>query len=134
MIKRWLWWIPGPAWAALIFWASSRPIGSTPSWWFDGADKVIHAILFGTLAGLLFVPLRIAHGWRAEKAALLAFLLAVGYGVSDEFHQRTTAGRVSDPYDAAADATGAALAVATCILAARTAEALAARRKGPVST
>jgi VanZ family protein len=41
---------------------------------------------------------------------LLAIVLAIAYGVSDEFHQRFVPGRSSDVYDVLADAEGAAAA------------------------
>jgi VanZ family protein len=125
----WLFWLPAATWAGLIFWASARPVGPQPSWWFPHADKVIHAVLFGTLAGLVFLPLRAAHGWRTERAALLAFALTCGYGLTDEFHQRFTEGRTSDPLDAAADATGAGLAVACAVLLSRFVENQALSRR-----
>jgi VanZ family protein len=120
--RRYAFWLPSIAWAWMIFWASSQSLGPQPSWWFEGADKVIHAVLFGALAALIFLPLAAVHGWHVEWAALAAFVLATGYGLTDEIHQQSTAGRVSDLYDAAADATGAALAVALCILIARVLE------------
>ena len=104
---RLLLWIPVLVWAGLIFFESSRPVGPRPSWWFNNADKVIHAILFGTLALFTYLPLRKAHHWRPRRAAILAFVAAVAYGVSDELHQLGTPTRSSDPWDAVADAAGA---------------------------
>ncbi len=84
---------------ALIFYVSSSSGFSVgiPSPW----DKLIHASVFGMLAWL----------WRQSGASsLVAFALAVLYGVSDEYHQSFTPGRYSDILDLLADATGAAIA------------------------
>ncbi len=114
--RRWILWIPVTLWAGLIFYESSQPVGPRPSWWFNHADKVIHAVLFGTLALLTYLPLRKAHAWRPRHAAIIAFIAAVAYGVSDEFHQLATPTRSSDPWDAVADAAGASsvFIVAAC--------------------
>ena len=100
-------WVPALSWAALIFWLSTRPSdGTTPPWWFPHADKVIHLILFGLLSILIAFAFRTAHRWGKRKAACAALVLTVLYGCSDEWHQRATPGRSSDPWDIAADAVG----------------------------
>ena len=54
-------------------------------------------------------------GWRWRRVAgaslLGAFVIAVLYGVSDEFHQSFVPGRTPDAADVLADAVGAALAL-----------------------
>jgi VanZ family protein len=93
---------------AFIFGLSS--IHHTPDL-AGGADKDLHAVLYGGLAVLLVRAL--ARQWPARvtaAVALTATLLAAAYGVSDEMHQRFVPPRQSDPYDVAADATGAAIA------------------------
>lgn len=93
---------------AFIFGLSS--IHNTPSL-PGGSDKDLHALLYAGLSVLLVRAL--AGHWRARvsaTAALTALLIATAYGVSDEIHQRFVPPRQSDPYDVAADATGAAIA------------------------
>jgi VanZ family protein len=114
-MKRWLFWLPALTWAGMIFFLSSRGMGPQPSWWFTNADKVIHGILFGILSLLVFLALRRTHGWRASRAAALAFTVAVLYGSSDEIHQFTTPGRTPDVSDLAADAIGASMVFLACL-------------------
>lgn len=99
-----LWWIAVVAWAALIFAlsAQSEGPGRLQLLQFPGADKLVHAGVFGLLALLLE---------RATRRPLLALLLASLYGVSDELHQLAVPGRFADPYDWLADSAGASLAL-----------------------
>lgn len=105
---RRLYWLPAATWALLIFYMSTRPMGPRPAWWFDHADKVIHAVLFGVQAILLLLALRQGERWPIRRAAATAFALAVLYGASDEIHQFFTPTRTPDWADLAADAAGAA--------------------------
>lgn len=95
---------PAVLWAAGIAGLSSTsaPPGAG---WLDVpfADKVAHAVLFAGQA----LTLRLAG--LPPRAA---FLVAAAYGVVDEAHQRTTPGRTADPWDALADAVGAAVGAA----------------------
>lgn len=104
-----------------IFLASSQSDPRLP----DGvSDKTGHGVAYGTL-GLLAtrafaggLPATIGSGvaWRA-------WVLSVGYGATDEFHQSFTPKRTPDAADLVADALGAAAGVAVCwawgIIAAR---------------
>ena len=90
-------------------------MGGKPSWWFDNADKVIHATMFGVLSLLLLLAFRKTHRCSYPRAATLAFLLTVAYGASDEIHQFFTPNRTPDFADLAADAVGASLSFLACI-------------------
>lgn len=96
--------LPAVAWAAGVWWLSSRsdPPGSglldIPH-----LDKVAHAGLFFVQAVLL----RLA-GLRVVPT----LLVASGLGVADELHQATVPGRTPDVADLAADVAGAVLGVA----------------------
>jgi VanZ family protein len=91
------------AWAALIFYLSSRPVLPTPP--IPIADKIAHLGAYGLLGTLLC---RLGHGWRA---AVLAWFIAAAYGATDEWHQAYVPGRSTEIADWLADAIGAALAV-----------------------
>ena len=67
-------------------------------------DKVLHAVVFGALAALLWV---LAGG----RATLAVFAAVVGIGVLDELHQFFVPGREADLADLLADAAGAAAAL-----------------------
>jgi len=103
---------------AAIFVASNTPnLGDLPG---GMSDKTAHVLAY---AGLTLLVLRATSGMRwsgvTARSALTAWLVAVGYGVSDEVHQRFVPGRTAALDDLAADAIGAALAVAPAFLAAR---------------
>ncbi len=104
---------------AFIFRLSSRPpddfeqAGRLVSW-LPGSSYFVHGVLYFVLSLLLARPLgelwRKGRGTRGFEAAALAFMLAVGYGVTDELHQSYVTGRESSGLDLVADALGAAVA------------------------
>ncbi|MCB0878502.1 MAG: VanZ family protein [Thermoleophilia bacterium] len=100
------------AWMALIFAASSRPDLRVSS--VDTLDfilrKCAHMAVFGVLAILLARAM--AGEWRRRPVVLAAaWLAAVAYACSDEWHQTFVRGRVGHPSDVAIDALGALLAL-----------------------
>lgn len=115
-------------WAALIFWASSKPnpFPQLPRGLFDH-DKLLHAAAYAVLGGLVRgalggVPLR---PWVALG---LAVAVGTAYGASDEWHQSFVPNRSSDPGDLAADAMGAAAGAAMAALILRRQRARASIR------
>lgn len=102
-----------------IFLLSSIPARSFPQRWSSlwSYDKVVHAILFAGLAAVLYRALALsAAGARAAILWIAAVVLASGYGVLDEIHQRFTPGRSSDPKDALADLIGASAGALVALL------------------
>jgi VanZ family protein len=67
-------------------------------------DKVLHALVFGLLAVLLYVL-------AGPRTTLAVFAAVVGIGVLDELHQAFVPGREADLADLLADAAGAAIAL-----------------------
>jgi VanZ family protein len=71
-------------------------------------DYILHAAGYG---GLALTTLRATSGGRwaglTLKALILAWVIAAGYGASDEWHQRFTPGRTPDLRDVSSDALGA---------------------------
>jgi VanZ family protein len=92
-----------------LWWLSSQPVlpgaSLTPDWTQHGLGY----------AGLALVTLRAtaAGEWRGVTlwALVTAWLIAVAYGLVDEWHQSFVPARTADLRDAAADAAGAALAL-----------------------
>jgi len=69
--------------------------------------KLIH---FGSYALLCFLWWRALRSVTNDRiAVLLAFVLASGYAITDEFHQTFVEGRHGTPVDWAIDSAGAAL-------------------------
>ncbi|MBQ01607.1 MAG: hypothetical protein CL477_13075 [Acidobacteria bacterium] len=101
----------GPAWAmmAVIFVLSS--LSHLPSAAGAVDDGVAHALEYGVLAALL---LRGFAGARWDgvtaRAAWLAVLLTILYGVTDEVHQWFVPVRTAEVADLSADAVGATVA------------------------
>jgi VanZ family protein len=95
---------------AAIFVMSSIPGTQVPLPGLWRYDKVVHALAFAGLAVLVL---------RASRSVPAAIGLATAYGALDEFHQRFTPHRSSDPADLAADFVGACVGVALTLLGQR---------------
>jgi VanZ family protein len=107
--RRWLAWLPAVACATAIFVLSSQPVLPSPG---GLSDKTAHAIAYGVLGTLCLVGVTGARLSGVTGSSLLvAFVLAVLYGASDEFHQSFVPGRSPEWGDLLADAVGAALAL-----------------------
>lgn len=93
-------WAPPVAWAAILLWLGSRPLGTAGP---AGIDKPGHVLAYGIL-GLLA-----ARAWRAaglRPHAAVVVTLAVTVGLVDELNQMRVPARTADPFDLLADAIG----------------------------
>ena len=101
-------WFPAIIMMAAIFFFSSIPSDTMPE--FDWADLFVKkgGHLFGY--GLLAFAYIFAFKFDPSKLKL-AWLLAIFYAVTDEFHQSFVAGRMASWIDVTIDGTGAALAL-----------------------
>ena len=91
-------WLPALAWACLIFALSGVPsLGTDLGVWDTVLRKLAHAAEYAILAALLTRALSPRAAW----------LGAVAFSVTDEFHQAFVPGRAARPLDVAIDATGA---------------------------
>lgn len=108
-VRSLLAWAPAVAWAGVIFALSSQPVLPSPP---GMSDKLAHAITYAILGAACLFGL-VAADWRriAPRTSVLAVIVAVLYGVSDEFHQAFVPGRTPDVFDVVADGAGAILAV-----------------------
>lgn len=105
--------LPALAWAILIAAVLFAPPAAVPSWppLPPHFDKLIHALLFAVLAGLVARALALRRRRSARRVVALTFALCVGYGVATELAQRRFFDRSAELGDLAADAAGAALAL-----------------------
>ena len=99
---------------AAIFFVSGLSDAPLPE---DVSDKTGHLIAYAGLAILAVravgkgLPCRVVR-----RVAWLAIAIAAGYGVFDEIHQLSVAGRSGDVMDWFADLAGAVLGVGACWL------------------
>lgn len=108
MILRWL---PALGLMAAIFLFSSTPASHLP--YFGTIDLLVkkggHATGYALLALAYYfaLPPRLSPGYRA----VLAFIMALLFALSDEFHQSFVEGRTSSLRDVGIDSAGAAAAI-----------------------
>jgi VanZ family protein len=99
--------------SGFIFWLSSGSLDSTDAVHVPGLDKVVHVGLFGLWAVLFSRALaRSCRSMGAWTLAVSTVAATCAWGILDEAHQLSVPGRTADPWDLAADAGGAVLAVA----------------------
>ena len=112
MAKLLRFWLPPIVWALFIFFFSTLPtIETTEIYWQDFiVKKLAHMIEYGILAVLLYRAL-VGSGHSKKNAGLLAILIALVYGATDEYHQSFTPGREPKVRDVVFDTAGAILAI-----------------------
>jgi VanZ family protein len=107
----WLWlWAPVIAYMAGIFYASSIPDPPVPA---NVSDVSLHEAAYFGLT--LLVIRALARGrWSGVTLTTLAgaWLIAVAYGATDEWHQSFVPNRTSEWRDLGSDAIGAFVATA----------------------
>jgi VanZ family protein len=109
LLRRTGLWLPPLLLMGLIFFLSAQPSLDSGLGWIDEVGrKVVH---FGEYALLCFLWWRLLRTVMPERrATLLAFVVAVLYAATDEFHQSFIDSRHGTPVDWAIDAAGAAAA------------------------
>jgi VanZ family protein len=124
--------VPVLLYGALAFYLSSLPLdfigqGPFPQW-----DKVAHASEYGLFCYLILRALRGSFPKTVPRViAVAAVLIAVAYGVSDEFHQAFVPSRDSEFTDVLADGGGASLVSAIWFLWSRDAKLSGRPSSGP---
>lgn len=122
-MRRVLPWLPAAAWAATIYWLSSRPTVPAPA--IPNVDKLAHFGAYAVLGALLAFA-----SFRTGAPVAVAVLIGVLYGASDEIHQMYVPGRSPDVLDWAADAAGV---ITACFLYTRWRSRRAATAGGEAS-
>jgi VanZ family protein len=99
-------WLPPIGYMALIFYMSSQSLEEfqLPDVW--NIDKVAHFIEYGVLGILWFRAINVVEE-SIPKAAIVASLITLAYGISDEIHQYFVPNRSSSIFDVIADGIGA---------------------------
>ena len=103
-------WAAVVVWMGVIFWLSSRStLPQTPA--KDYQSVLGHLGAYAILALLLAWAL-LADSRPLRTTLAIAWLVAICYGVTDEFHQSFVPNRNPDILDVLTDAAGAAIALA----------------------
>ncbi len=112
LMRPWLRWGAAALWMGVIFYFSDQSSFALLDrvWQPSLLSISAHFLEYAVLAALLWHALRCVPALR-RRAALLAFVLAVLYALSDEFHQSFVPGRYPDVRDVLVDAAGALTAV-----------------------
>ncbi len=133
-------WLPVVLWMGLIFWFSHQPgdvSGASSGWIVDLLHRGITTVLpflelneeflhflirkgahfgvYGVLGILLVRALR-SSGYRGVQGLMYAWILAIIYAGSDEFHQTFIAGRSGEVRDVLIDSAGALAGIALYLL------------------
>jgi len=105
------WWLAASLYALAIFLLAgqSYPLGVKHLPFL--VDKAIHVLVYGAFSVVLFAALRHSRPRTPSLVlASVAAVIAVLYGLSDEYHQSFIPFRHTDAYDLAANAVGAVVA------------------------
>lgn len=98
-------WLPPVLWLLFIFVLSSMSIPVAKLKAFRHQDKLVHFIEYGVL-GMLLVRGVFLSMERRRRNYWLCILVAVLYGLTDEFHQLFVPYRTADWMDWVADSLG----------------------------
>jgi VanZ family protein len=113
-------WIPLLAWAGMIFVLSNQPglaVSDDP-----GVDRPLRQVAHITVYAVLTLLVTWALTGRRRPSARLAVvggLLALLYGVTDEWHQTMVPSRTGRPEDLIWDGLGALIGIAVIVVANR---------------
>ncbi len=105
-------WLPPILWASIIFSFSASPTGqvSGVKWQDFSFKKFAHVVEYGTLATLIYRGLVNTIADR-KRVVIYTIIIAVVYGITDEFHQSFTPGREPHIRDVIFDTIGVILAI-----------------------
>jgi VanZ family protein len=108
-----VYWLPPFAWMGLIYGLSSMSslpeLPDTVSW-YEAVDRAImksaHMFVYGVLAWLYLRALR-HHLGHTSVLRVVSIVAAMGYGLTDEYHQTFVPGREGKLFDVGVDTVGA---------------------------
>ena len=96
----------------MIFFLSHQPGDFADLPEFIGFDKLIHVILYASLAASFLYGLQpFINMTTMPVAGMVVVFICLLYGLSDEFHQSFIPGRFVSGWDVLADTAGAVLVV-----------------------
>lgn len=104
-----VYWVPVYFYAGLVFYLSSIPQIIPPATGVYYSTWILHIIEYFLLSLLLFRAL--LNSKFRKRALLFAVLIAIIYGITDEFHQLFVQGRSSTWVDVLFDGLGGSLII-----------------------
>jgi VanZ family protein len=128
------------AWMALVWWLGSNDFAASRTspwlesliyWLFPDLPraghlalsitirKLAHPTVYGVLAGLNYLAVRVSGFAAPLRGAVIAFSLAVGVAVFDEARQAGLSSRTGSALDVMLDASGCIAVLAVAVLFAR---------------
>jgi len=104
-------WLPPVAVMGLIFFLSAQPdLSSGLGAWDVLLRKLAHASVYAVLTYLWWRALREGSSGDDVRPLAAAWLIAIAYSATDEWHQTFVTGRHGSPADVLIDAAGASAA------------------------
>src|SRR3954465_12658844 len=101
-------WLPPVALMGLIFFLSAQPdLSSGLGAWDVLLRKLAHASIYAVLVLLWWRALRAGSSATETRCLAAAWLIAIAYSATDEWHQTFVTGRHGSPADVLIDAAGA---------------------------
>lgn len=114
-------WFPTAVIFIVILWLtlSPKPVGDVEIELFPGADKLVHALMFGFFSFVMLIDFSHSRHWQrlTWKEITATTILSICFGISVEYMQRSmNLGRGFETADMAADTAGVLLTVGAWIL------------------
>lgn len=98
--------IPVVSWALLLFFLSSLTSDSVPTLKIKYEDLVLHFLVYAVFGYFLGMATKPSLRSNALKGFIVAALLGIAFGATDEFHQTFVRGRFATVSDFIADSLG----------------------------
>ncbi len=113
--RVWPRFIPFVAWMGVIFaFSAQETLPKPPGIGMEITSVAGHFTVYAVLAGLTWWVLG-GFALTSRKRVLIAFGVAILYGITDEWHQSFVPGRTPDIWDLVVDAIGATIGIAFAI-------------------
>lgn len=113
MMSKYSSWFPAALYMLFLFYLSSRPAPEEARWFpIIAGLKVSHMIEYGILFLLVRYGLIRTTAYNKSSIFIIALMITILYGLTDEFHQIFVATRTAKLIDVVADGVGGILAQA----------------------